>query len=199
MPDFNPFGLRPSRVQGSGPNSTGFSTYRAVNNVPTALFRGDPVALVGGTVTLAAGSVPILGVFWGASWWDPVTGQRRDARYLPAGTSSAARIDGDTRPLVQVIDGANKTFTIQCDSTVSVGDIGWNFNTSVSSVAGGGGSTIFGLSIAYLLKSSRTSAGNSQFRIVDIFKSPDNALDSAATLVEVIPVAHQATVVSVTP
>lgn len=195
---FRPFGLRPNRMQGSAPNSTGNSTYRAVNNVPTAIFRGDPVALIGGTVT-AAGTGPIVGVFWGASWIDPVTGKRRDAKYLPAGTSSAGVIDGQNTPVVYVVDCRDKTFTVQCDATVSVGDIGWNFDTSVSSVAGGGGSTLVGMSRAYLLKSSRTSTGPTQFRIVNIVNTPDNAIDDAFTIVEVIAVEHQAAIVSVTP
>jgi len=198
MPTFQPFGLRPSRSQGSGYNSTGTTSYRAVNNVPTALFRGDPVALVAGTVTLAAGTTPVLGVFWGASWWDPSSGYRRDTKYLPAGTSSAGLIEGDGRPLVYVVDAENRTFTIQCDATVSIGDVGWNFNTSVSSVAGGGGSVLVGMSRAYLLKSSRTSAV-AQYRIVGVAAFPDNGFDTSSTIVEVEPVGHQSLLVSVTP
>lgn len=197
MPNFAPFGLRPYRMRGAAYKSGGFNSYRTVNNLPTTIFRGDPVMLKTGTVTLAdGGTSPVLGVFWGAAWWDPTTGRRVDGKYIPSGTSTAQVIDGQNRPVALVIDDPNATFLITCDATVSAGDIGMNFNTSVSSVAGGGGSTLVGLSRAYLVKASRTS-GAAQFRIVDIPELPNNTVDSSSTIVEVIPLVWNFNTVSV--
>ena len=197
MPTFAPFGLRPYRMRGAGYNNQGMNTYRTVNNIPSNIFRGDPVVFKTGTVTIAdGGTSPLLGVFWGAAWWDPTTGRRVDSKHIPSGTSTAGVIEGEARPMALVYDAPDATFLIQCDATVSAGDMNMNFSTSVSSVAGGGGSTLVGLSRAYLLKASRTS-GVAQFRLVGIPDLPGNNIDSPNTIVEVLPIVHNFTTVSV--
>ena len=40
------FGFRPSRMLGSGYNSTGQTQYVIANNEASAIFQGDPVRLV---------------------------------------------------------------------------------------------------------------------------------------------------------
>jgi hypothetical protein len=83
------------------------------------------------------------------------------------------------------------TFIIQADASVTVGDMGMNFELSaIASV-----NTTFGKSQAVLKASTRTTASK-LVRLVGLYDTPDNSWNDAFPIVEVRWVQHRDTQVS---
>lgn len=169
---FAPFGLRAIAAYGTHGNEV--RTYPLPNGATCPnLGKGSPVRLTGGVVASigATGGGPLLGVANGFAWVDPVAGlQLRNA--IPAATSSAGLSDGDNRPSAYVIDNPNAIFMIQANASVTVGDLGLNFNVTA---AGGDVDPIYGTSRYALQASSRTSAINTAVKLMGLANIPDNA------------------------
>lgn len=179
-------GFTPARKIGSNYNSGGLTQYTVANNYATAIFKGDPVELSAGTVGVADAQNAI-GVARGFAYVD-ATGKPVFSDYLPAGTSSAGPLFGETSPVVLVEDDPKSTFIIPSDATVSAGDVGLNFNVSI-----GTGNTQTGISNARLHVSSRSAASTDRLvKVVGLYKVPGNSYGAASnTLLEVRFLNHQ--------
>jgi hypothetical protein len=181
-----PFGLQPIRIRGGAPNTGALNTYRVGASAgPSDIGDGDPVKQIpGGTLQPATATTDYaVGVAKGFKWVDPVTRRPQWSNYLPAGTSSY-----DSNIYAYVVDDAQATFIIQADASVTVGDLGLNFDLSaVASV-----NTVFGKSQAVLKASSRATASK-MIRLVGLYDTPDNSWNDAYPIVEVRWVQHRDT------
>ena len=184
-------GFRVARKRGSGSNSTGFSEYRIANGFATNIFMGDPVfttitGFIEPMVTVTRDT--LKGIFLGCRYTDPVTSKPTWSKYWPASTSS-----GDSTPYAFVADDGANTYFVQGDVSISVGDVGLNFQVTV-----GAGSTVTGRSGFGLDSATRTtSATDMQFRVIGLENIPGNAWSDGFTRVEVVFLQHQDTVASV--
>ena len=181
-----PFGLQPIRIRGGAPNTGALNTYRVGASAgPSDIGDGDPVKQIpGGTLQPATATTDYaLGVAKGFKWVDPVTRRPTWSNYLPAGTSSY-----DSNIYAYVVDDSQATFIIQADASVTVGDLGLNFDLSaVASV-----NTVFGKSQAVLKASTRATASK-MVRLVGLYDTPDNSWNDAFPIVEVRWVQHRDT------
>ena len=106
-------GLTPSRMNGSGYNTSGNSRYRIKNTYGTSIFMGDLVRISAGTVVEAsATSKDNAGAFLGCYYVDPTTKRPTWSKYWPASTSSA-----DSTPYAFVVDDPNCVFEIEANSS----------------------------------------------------------------------------------
>lgn len=189
-----PFGLRASRKKGGNPNANGVNRYR-INPAGNAgnIFKGDPVkTLTTGYITQASATTDyVTGRFMGCMYNDSTTKRPTWSMYYPANTS----VGTDPLGIVAfVADDVAETMVIQADASLSVGDIGLNFDVTVSA-----GST-FTYNSGFALKAASRKATTALLRVVDIFDSPDNALtgaNGAFPLVEVKWVQHQDNLASI--
>lgn len=167
---FAPFGLRAIAAFGTHGNEVRAYPLPNGANCPD-LGKGSPVKLSGGVITSAGtGGGPLLGVANGFAWVDSVTGpQLRNS--IPADTSSAGLYDGSDRPTAYVIDNPFALFLIQADASVTVGDLGLNFDVTAS---GGDVNTVYGTSRYTLDASTRTSAVGTALKLVGLANIPDN-------------------------
>jgi hypothetical protein len=158
-------GLVPTRMRGSGYNTSGNSRYRISNTYGTSIFMGDLVRISAGTIVEAsATSKDNIGAFMGCYYVDPTTKRPTWSKYWPASTSSA-----DSTPYAFVADNPATIFEIQANSSVTTADIQvTNFDVSV-----GSGSTLTGMSGMRL--DVGTDGATGQLRIVGIKDTPGNA------------------------
>ena len=172
-----PNGLRPARKRGAGYNNNGQNKYYVANNVSNAIYQGGPVKVstTGGIENVSATTDKVTGVFVGAKWVDPTSGQPVWDNKLAAGTSSA---QGDIEAFV--IDDPAQTYWIYADASVSQGDVGLNFEVTAS----GGGNATTGIAYTVLDASSRGQGGLLQ--VVGLAEVPNNAWSDPTPLVEVI-------------
>lgn len=181
-----PFGLQPVRVRGGAPNTNALSTYRVGASAgPSDIGDGDPVKMIpGGQIQACTAAADFaLGVAKGFKWVDPVTKRPTWSNYLPAGTSSA-----DSNIYAYVVDQPEATYIVQADATVSLGDLGMNFELSaIASV-----DASYGKSRANLRVASRTTASK-LVRVIGLYDTPDNVWGDAFTIVEVRIVQHRDT------
>lgn len=173
----SPFGLRATRMISGAPYSGGESSYRIANNYDTAIFSGDlVVAVTGGGIEkydLSAATVPILGVFVGCKYTDPVDQSQRFSSYYPASTAA-----DDIEALV--IDGSDVVFTVQADAAFPVADLFGNFQ-----VTAGAGNTRTGTSGIELSVTSGADTATLPLKAIDISRDPDNS-DVASTHTNVL-------------
>ena len=169
---FAPFGLRAVAALGTHGNEVRAYPLPNGANCPD-LGKGSPVKLSGGVITSsgASGNGPLLGVAAGFGWVDAINGPLL-RNSIPADVSSAGLLDGSDRPTAYVVDNPFATFLIQADASVTVGDLGLNFNVTAS---GGDVSPVYGTSRYALQASTRTSAINTAVRLVGLANIPDNA------------------------
>jgi len=178
-----PFGLKSSRVRGGQRNPEALNRYRIANAFAGNIFKGDAVALntANGTVTQVSGTGAAatnraLGVFMGCTYTDPVTRRPLWSNMYIAGVSSA-----DGQPLALVIDNPDQTFVIQADASISVGDIGLNFDLSLAQ-----GSS-FSQQSGFLLRAASRTPGAALLRLVDIYDVPGNALAPDTSVTDAFP------------
>lgn len=181
-----PFGLQPVRIRGGAPNTNALTTYRVgASSGPSDIGDGDPIKMLpGGDIRGATAAADFtLGVAKGFRWVDPVTKRPTWSNWLPAGTSSA-----DSNIYAYVVDDPMATFIVQADASVTVADLGMNFELSaICSV-----NQSFGKSQAVLKASTRTTASK-LVRLISLYETPDNAWTDAFPIVEVRIVQHRDT------
>lgn len=170
-------GLQPTRQIGGSPFSGATNKYRVINNYSGNLFRGDAVAYNVTTRTLtqvsgtgAAEPNFAKGVFIGAEWVDPTTRQPQFRSFLPAGTSSLTGT-----PQAYVADDGRTTFVIQADATISVGDIGLNFEVTLAQ------GNSFTQRSGFLLRAASRTAGAALLRLTGLNETPDNGFETGAS------------------
>jgi hypothetical protein len=157
--------------------------YRIANAFTGNIFKGDALALntTNGCVTQVSGTGAgptnrALGVFMGCTYVDPVTRRPTWSNMYIAGTSAA-----EGQPQALVIDNQDQTFIIQADASVTVGDIGLNFELSLAQ-----GST-FSQQSGFLLRAASRTTGAALLRLVDIYDVPGNALAPDTSVTDAFP------------
>ena len=167
-------GLTPSRMRGSGANSTGSSVYNIASGYAANIFTGDIVVnTAGGNVNVqTAATNKALGVFVGCRY-TAANGTPTWSPYWPSGTVSA-----DAKAMV--VDNPAATYLIQADTSVTIGDLN-SFNFEVTL---GAGSTVTGKS-GFGLDAVTRGTDNEMLRIVGLYDTPGNEITSAFPIVEV--------------
>lgn len=153
----------------SGHSIGGMVTYPIANSYATNIFKGDLVKLgTDGTIQKVTVSTDYsIGVFAGLK----PEGQGREPKsYFVAGTSAAP---GKTIKALVITDPMS-VFEIQCDGSVSQGDVGANFDVVV-----GTGNTTYGISTSRVQAASRNDAATGLVKILDISTRSDNAVTDA--------------------
>lgn len=124
----SPYGMRPVKMLGDVPFSSGIMSYRLTTGPNGAMFFGDPVGLVAGqpkalaaspTATLSANNP--IGIFMGCSYQDPVMGFV-NRQYLPVNAIAAGYKD----IVVKIFDSPYGVFQVQASASVAVDKIGLN-------------------------------------------------------------------------
>lgn len=159
-------GFRPSRVRGSGVNSTGVSEYRIASGTTGNIFTGDLVKNVDGNIeVITSADNRTVGVFMGCNYVQD--GEPTWSPHWPSGTSV-------TNARAMVMDDPQATFTVQADASVTVGDI----NSKNFDVTLGSGSTYTGRSGFGIKAASRTGA-SAMVRVISVLQEPGNNIDAA--------------------
>jgi hypothetical protein len=163
-------GLTPVRKRGSGYNTMGTSEYQIANTYADNIFRGDLVKVSAGYIQpVSVTADRPIGVFQGCNYVDPNSSQPTWSNYWPSGTSS-----GDSTVIAHVMDDPSAIYQIQCNATVSQGDVeSGNYFVEISA-----GSTYTGQSAWSVQVTSRTSLSN-PLRIVGLYQVPSNAFGDA--------------------
>jgi len=173
------FGLKPVREMGGAPYSGGQSRYRIAANYDTNIFQGDLVMQVtGGVVEIHAdgGTVPIVGVFNGCMYTDPVSSEQIFSNYYPASTNASDLI-------AFIHDDPNTVFEIQANAAFPVADLFGNFDVIYTN----SGSTITGIAGAELDVTTGATTAGLPLKAIDISQDPDNSdVGSANTNVMVV-------------
>lgn len=149
------YGFEPAKhVQGGVNRPNNFSNYTIDSGYGTAIYRGDLVKIVQGTLELASpGDAGIVGVFWGCSY-KKSNGEVVFDKYWPA-SQVATDIKAD------VYDDPNTVFRIQADQVGTA--VAQNFvGSSTDAWAVGSPDTVNKQSGAYLDSSGSfgTTAAN---------------------------------------
>ena len=156
-----PSGFHPFRHLGGGtPNR--YMEYPIASAYNTRICTGDPVALISdGTITLAAVTVRLLGIFMGVSYVSS-SGEAIFSAYWPEDTVA-------TEIKAHVIVDANVTYEVESGKSTAPAqtDVGL-----LADFVQGTGSTLHGGSAAYL--SGTQSTGDAQFRILSLIPKPTN-------------------------
>jgi len=160
-------GFRPSRIRGSGANSTGYSEYKISSAYATNIFTGDLVRNVGGTVERIVSTTDmVLGVFQGCRY--VANGEPKFSKYWPASTSV-------TEAYAFVTDDPSTTYIVQADASVTAADLNsFNFDVTI-----GSGSTVTGLS-GFGVKATSRTAGVAPVRAISVYNVPGNNIDVSA-------------------
>ena len=173
------FGLKPVREMGGAPYSGGQSRYRIAANYDTNIFQGDLVMQVtGGVVEIHAdgGTVPIVGVFNGCMYTDPVSSEQIFSNYYPASTNASDLI-------AFIHDDPNTVFEIQANAAFPVADLFGNFDVIYTNA----GSTKTGIAGAELDVTTGATTAGLPLKAIDISQDPDNSdVGSANTNVMVV-------------
>lgn len=174
------FGLEPARAQGGRTATQGFNRYPIKNGQTGAIGLGDPVKLInqvgGGLTTCSATTDKCLGVFMGCVFNNPLNGNQ--PRWQPNWPTATSTTDG-SQPYALVSDDPFATYFIQANASISIGDIGMNFDVAVSIP-----NATTGRSTYSLAATSRTTA-SALLQLVDIKQDPNNAFGDATPIVEV--------------
>ena len=175
-----PFGLKPA-YHGSG-GTVRPTIYSIRSTYAADILENQPVRLVPsstgeGTIVAAAIGESLIGTFLGVSWTDS-DGVRRYSNKWTSGT-----VGTDIQATVTLDPWI--TYEIQADDTMTVADIGkqFEFNTVTA------GSTVTGLSAVSLdVGSATTSAA---MRLIGLNPGPDNNWGDAYPIVLVQIAKHQ--------
>jgi len=175
-----PFGLAPS-YQGSG-GTIRPTAYSVTSGYASNILQNQPVKIVPsstgeGTIAAAAIGDRFIGTFQGVEFTDSDS-RRRVSNKWTASTVA-------TEIVAYVTLDPNIVYDIQADETLTVADIGKQYNFSTISA----GSTVTGLSQIALDVS--TTASNASLRVIGLTPAPDNAWGDAYPIVQVQISEHQ--------
>ena len=167
-----------------GPDNGLMTSYPIANSYGNDLAPGDPVKVIaGGTVVLASGSTDtVAGVFVGPKTENQPT--FIPLNYFASGTSARPSAQLGTTQITALVKPATGTlFEVQADASVTAGDVGLNFNYSVSAPAAlGQAPNIHKFSTIRLTASSRT-AGVGACKIMGLSPREGNSWADAYPIV----------------
>jgi len=156
-----PYGLRPSKMIGSGYQTSGLNRYKIASGYNTNIFTGDVVKLVAaGTIEKDTGTTTAtpIGVFMGVEYEPSTDEGLLHRQYWPADQTLKA----GTQAWAYVVDDPDMLFEIQADESVAQAGIGAN-----APLVQGAGSTATGLSGVSLDGGSIATTATLPLRIVD--------------------------------
>ena len=162
-----PFGFQPEGTVGSATPSFKLSKRLIASSNTTAIYKGDAVVPVTGSVTgyitqATASTVALAGVFWGCSYLSVSRGNRVWSQYWPGSDAN-----GDVT--AYVIDDPQSVFMVQAGGT-AIGLTSLNKNVQLNV---GTGNTSTGLSGMYI-ENPATNA-TLPFTIVGFIQDPPGA------------------------
>jgi hypothetical protein len=173
-----PQGLVPVKKLDGSAWTGATNPYQIANAYATALFRGDPVAvLTDGTLGVGVAGSTITGVFWGVKFIDS-TGRVRFENYWPGnpGVQTGSTVEA------LVIDDPNTVFTIQetnasgaAGTPLALADRGLNANFLYTA-----GSTATGTSAVSLNNASEADTSTLNLKILQLDPTPGNAVGAFA-------------------
>ena len=162
MPSNTPFGFTPSRHLTGGVIRA--NEYRIASAYGTSIFKGDPVKLINdGTIQLAAAGDRILGIFQGVQWVATDGSVQFNERWIASTTLQTGSV-----ARAMVVDDPNVLFEVQSGGTPALTNVG-----NLADHVAGTGSTVTGMSGAYL--DSTMGTGAAGFRIRSIVDKPGNS------------------------
>jgi hypothetical protein len=176
-----PFGLRPLSYAWGGPYNGAVSTFYVPASNATALFLGDPLALLGNSSD--ANGVPAVGIATAGStnyWLGPMLGVSNNAgsAVITVQWTTPVYIPANTAAYVYVADDPNLVHEIQEDSVggaLAATAAGLNAN-----LVAGTGSTVTGWSGWQLQSSSAAVTATLQLRIMRLTQKTGNAIGANA-------------------
>lgn len=149
----------------------------------TAIYAGMPVILnTNGTITAGTTNADIIGIFAGVQYTPTGGGRPIIQPYWPA----SATYDAGTCTAYVYTD-PEIYFRVQADGSLALTSRG--DQADVSNVSGG--STYTGLSSSTLSATLKGVGVQGQFRVIDLWQSPDNAWGDSFTQVIVQIARHQ--------
>ena len=132
----SPYGLQPIIKTGSQVDNCAYTTYPMTANYASVIGMGDPVALVGASITGVAASPTTtfsantpIGVFMGVSYQDPALGFVNRA-FLPANAVN----NGLTNIMIKVADDPSYIFKVQATGPVAANKLGAGVALKTSSL-----------------------------------------------------------------
>lgn len=169
-----PFGFRQFGEREGAAPTAGLERFLGLSSDTNSYFTGDLVAissqsLVAGFLTNAASqtgsAVPPLGVFLGCEYFSPTVGRVVWSSYFPGNVGSSSPWNA------YVCTDPNQLYIAQGTSAAVLGSSCVNFGITYStSLVGGNGNTLSGISAMTLLSSLVTGlSSNATFRIVDVY------------------------------
>lgn len=172
----NPFGLRPAFHGGGGLIRP--SAYTILTGYASNILQNQPIKIgADGYIAAAAINDRFIGTFQGVEWTD----SDGIPRYSNKWTANTA----GTNIVCYTTEDPNITYEIQADDTMTIADIGEQFDFSTITA----GSTTTGLSAIALDVSS--TAANAALRLMNIAPYPGNAWGDAYPIVQVQIAEHQ--------
>ena len=170
---YTPDGFRPTRTRGGTGRGNVMDRYR-INPLgyATALAVGDPVKVTAGYIQRCSATTDFtIGIFAGVLYNDPTSKRPTWSQIYTANTSVGA-----SDPLgIQcfVFDNEQGVFRIQADASVSVGDVGLNFDVTLGTPSATTQRSQYGL------KAGSRKTTTALVRVVDIVEEPGNAFSDA--------------------
>lgn len=173
-----PQGLVPVKKLDGSAWTGATNPYQIANVYATAIFRGDPVAvLADGTLGVGVAGSTITGVFWGVKFIDS-TGRVRFENYWPG---NPGVLTGSTVEAL-VIDDFNTVFTIQetsgtgtAGTPLALADRGLNANFLYTA-----GSTATGTSAVSLNNATEADTSTLNLKILQLDPTPGNVVGAFA-------------------
>jgi hypothetical protein len=169
----SPFGLLPTKGQGSSTDNFQFAEYLIPSAYATSLFQGDPLyqAATGTIIIAVAGDTnPILGVLKGVKYFDS-NNNFVSSPYWPANTvigSLGTLSDGNKYATALVYNDPNQLYVVQTNATPGLAILDQLSNVDM---VAGAGSTVSGLS-GWMLNQATLGAGaTKQLKIIAL--TPD--------------------------
>lgn len=162
-----PQGFQPLKSQAASLWNDQLDPFRVQDAYAFSLFKGDPVILAGGYITIGTAGSAVSGVFWGCKYINAI-GTYIFSPYWPASTSTFNTAGAECF----VVDATSTLFNIQLSGTgIAQTNIGNNAN-----FVAGAGSTITGVS-GYALDSTTVATGNAtrNCKIIELTPNPTNA------------------------
>jgi len=181
-------GLTPLGKRGARPNNGGINWYPVANGQAEAIYKGDPVRVAGGTVSVCPNGGTPTGVAVGFKYATNDRGTIQ-SNHLPSGTSMGAAdgyYDGGyNQPLVAVVDDPDQEFLIL--ARTSSGAAGLQSGSFAKcSAQGTGAGDYSGQSYAELdITGTDVSAGAAMFQVVGPYLAPGFDEDADSTPVRV--------------
>jgi hypothetical protein len=173
-----PQGLVPVKKLDGSAWTGATNPYQIANAYATAIFRGDPVAvLADGTLGVGVAGSTITGVFWGVKFIDS-TGRVRFENFWPGnpGVQTGSTVEA------LVIDDFNTVFTIQetnasgaAGTPLTLADRGLNANFLYTA-----GSTATGTSAVSLNNATEADTSTLNLKILQLDPTPGNAVGAFA-------------------